>query len=81
MPWLDFFWTNNAIEKISQHGLTVEDVEFVIQNPSYIRRSRSSERQIAFGYSESGDWIACPFDLIDEVTAMPVTAFRPTKGE
>jgi uncharacterized DUF497 family protein len=80
VPWVDFVWTDDAIEKIARHDITTDDVDFVIQNPAYTDMGESSGRDLAFGYTETGEWIACAFEMVDKITAMPITAYTPTKG-
>jgi uncharacterized DUF497 family protein len=64
------------VQHIAEHGLTKEDVENVLEHPQGIGDSRSSDRKIAFGYALSGEKIAVLFDIIDEDTVRPVTAYE-----
>jgi uncharacterized DUF497 family protein len=80
MAWLDFVWTDTAVDKIAQHGLSVSDVETVIQNPIDVSESRSSDRLVARGYTDDGRWIVCVYEAVDRITIMPVTAYEPSKG-
>ncbi len=77
MAWFDFFWTAAAIAKIEEHGLTTEEVEYVVQYPEDTETSRRTDRLIARGVCYNGKYIAVAYEMIDKVTVMPVTAFMP----
>ena len=76
MPYYDFFWTDEIIEHLAEHGLTPEDFERVVQRPFDVRVSRSSDLPAAFGYTEDGRYIIAIYDFIDDVTVLPVTAYE-----
>jgi uncharacterized DUF497 family protein len=64
------------VQHIAEHGLTIEDVEYVLENPSQEARSRSTGRPCCFGYTPGGDYIIVIYDQVDEDTIYPVTAFE-----
>jgi uncharacterized DUF497 family protein len=69
------------VRHIAEHGLTVEDVEFVVEQASREERSRSSGRLCLFGHTRSGEHIIVVFDEIDEDTIYPITAYEvPERG-
>jgi hypothetical protein len=74
--WDDDDNPRGNVSHISEHGLTVDDVEFVLENPTRETRSWSSGRPCCFGYTPSGDYIIVVFDQIDDDTVYPVTAFE-----
>ena len=76
MPWFDVYWLERAIEKVAEHGLSVEDVECVLQEFENEETSRSSGRPVRFGSTPDGRYIAVVFEWIDDVTVMPVTAYE-----
>jgi hypothetical protein len=76
MPYFDFFWTDEIIEHLAEHGVTPEDFERVVQRPVDVRKSRSSELPAAFGYTEDGRYIIAIYDFVDDVTVLPVTAYE-----
>jgi uncharacterized DUF497 family protein len=63
------------VDHIFDHGLTPDDVEFVLGNYESKRASRSSGRPCAFGYTEDGRYILVVYDELDENTIYPVTAY------
>jgi uncharacterized DUF497 family protein len=69
------------VRHIAEHGLTVEDVEYVIEHAASEERSRSSNRLCVFGYTLSGDHIVVVIDEMDEDTIYPMTAYEvPERG-
>jgi hypothetical protein len=76
MPYCFFFWTDEIIEHLAEHGVTQEDFERVVSRPDDVRRSRSSELPAAFGYTEDGRYIIAVYDFVDGVTILPVTAYE-----
>ncbi len=70
------------VEHIQEHGLTVEDVEFVLGNPTSEGVSRSSDRPCVFGVTPDGIYIIVIYEPIDEDSIYPVTAYEvPETGE
>jgi hypothetical protein len=55
--------------------LSVEEVEYVLKNPTERGVSRSSGRPIIFGYTLSGDYVAVVYEELDPDTVYPITAF------
>ncbi|HEV8060792.1 MAG TPA: hypothetical protein VGP68_13010 [Gemmataceae bacterium] len=64
------------IEHIEEHGLTIEDVEHVLANFQSKSVSRSSKQPCVFGHSPEGTFIIVVYELIDEDTVYPVTAYE-----
>jgi uncharacterized DUF497 family protein len=64
------------VEHIQEHGLTIEDVEYVLGDYASEGVSRSSDRQCVFGYTPDGTHIIVVFEMIDEDTIYPVTAYE-----
>lgn len=64
------------VEHIEEHGLTVEDVEHVLANFKSRGVSRSSNCPCVFGHSLDGIFVIVVYELIDEDTIYPVTAYE-----
>jgi len=64
------------VRHIAEHGLLIEDVEFVLENPSSEGTSDSSNRPCCFGYTPDGDYIIVVYEQVDEDTIYPVTAYE-----
>jgi hypothetical protein len=79
VSWFDYLWLEGDegnIEHIAEHGLTQHDVEFVMENFTEERKSRSSGRPIRFGFTPDGRYIAVIYEWMDDVTVYPVTAYE-----
>ena len=64
------------VQHCAQHGLTKEEVEEVLANPTDTDQSRSSGRPVAFGDTSTGKHVMVVYEEIDADTAYPVTAFE-----
>ena len=52
MPWFDFLWVaeqGGNIEHVTEHGVSLDEVEEVVRDPDRVETSRSSGHPIAFG--------------------------------
>lgn len=70
------FEPDENVAHIEQHGLTIEDVEFVLENYQAATVSRSSQRPCVFGYTPDGVYVIVVFDRIDDDTIYPITAYE-----
>jgi uncharacterized DUF497 family protein len=64
------------VRHILEHGISKDEVEEVLRDPSGIDESRSSGLPIAFGETYTGRIIAVVFEVVDDDTAYPVTAYE-----
>ena len=64
------------VAHIEEHGLTVEDVEYVLQGSESEDVSRSSQRPCVFGYTPDGVYVIVVYDQVDQNTIYPVTAYE-----
>ena len=62
------------VQHIAEHGLTVGEVESVLNDPVSADSSDSSGRPCVFGFTPSGEYIIVIFESIDEDSIYPVTA-------
>ena len=79
MPYFIFFWTPEAEQHIAAHGVTRREFEEIVTQPTHTRISRSSGNPIAFGRTSAGRYLACVYEIIDDITVLPVTAYEPEK--
>lgn len=77
MPYYLFVWNEEIEDHLAQHGITPEEFESVVCDPDYVTISRSTGRPIAFGETVDGKYLACVYELLDETTVLPVTAYEP----
>lgn len=64
------------IQHIAEHGLEVEDVEWVLGEPESEGTSKSSGMPVAWGYTPEGVYIIVVYQKIDEHTIRVVTAYE-----
>ena len=57
--WDDYDNPEGNVQHIAEHGLTIEDVMHVLDNPLDKRTSRSTGRPCCFGYTPGGDFHHC----------------------
>lgn len=76
MPWYLFLWDAETEEHLAQHGVAPAEFEEVVCNPDSIGESRSTGRPIAFGYTSGGKYLACVYELADQDTVLPLTAYE-----
>jgi hypothetical protein len=75
MPYYLFLWNGLIEEHLSEHGVTPDEFETIVCDPESVDVSRSSGRIIAFGEID-GRFLACVYEMIDEATVLPVTAYE-----
>ena len=76
MPFFLFVWDDENEEHLAEHGVSVDEFVQVVCDPQRVESSRSSGRKIAFGYTTTGKYLACVYELFDESTVYAITAFE-----
>ncbi len=61
---------------ITEHGLTTDEVEAVLNNPDSADSSGSSGHPCVFGFTPAGEYIVVVFEAIDEDSVYPITAYH-----
>lgn len=74
--WDDDDCPDGNVRHIAEHGLTIEDVEYVLENPAAEGTSISTGRPCCFGYTPGGDFIIVIYEEIDREMIYPVTAYE-----
>ena len=64
------------MDHLAEHGVTPEKFEEVVSDPDEIKVSRSSGRPLAMGYTSTGKYLACLYEMLDELTVDPITAYE-----
>ena len=76
---LVFIWSDEIIAHIAQHDVTPDEFEYVVCHPMELGESDASGRPLAKGFTETGRWLVCIYELEgDGITVIPVTAYEPT---
>jgi uncharacterized DUF497 family protein len=60
----------------AEHVVSKDEVEEVLLHPTDMDVSRSSGRPVAFGDTRDGRHLLVVFELIDEHTIYPITAYE-----
>jgi hypothetical protein len=81
MPSIDIIWDldddpDGNVQHIAEHGLTKDDVRWVLENPVEHDVSRSSGRPLVKGYTADDVYIVVVYEEVDEQTVYPVTAYE-----
>ena len=79
MAWTRVIWDSTPggnVEHIEEHGLEPEEVDHVLLNFESRRTSHSTGRPCVFSYTPDGRHIIVVYELIDEETIMPWTAYE-----
>ena len=75
--WRQIIWNEDRdgnVEHIEQHGITIEDVEHVLEHSPDENASHPSGLPCVFGYTPDGTYIIAVYELIDRDTIYPITA-------
>jgi hypothetical protein len=81
MPYIDILWDldddpEGNVEHIAEHGLSKDDVRWVLEHPLHHEVSRTSGRPMVYGYTSYGVYILVAYEKVDEQTVYPVTAYE-----
>ncbi len=81
MPFDSILWDldddpDGNVKHCAEHGITKEEVEEVLTNPTDTGTSRSSGRPVVFGDTSTGKHLMVAYEEIDADTVYPVTAFE-----
>jgi uncharacterized DUF497 family protein len=74
--WYDPDDPEGNIQHIAEHGLSIEDVEDVLENPASEGSSNATGRPCVWGYTLEGLYIIVIYDQIDDDTIRVVTAYQ-----
>ena len=81
MPVVDIIWDLDGdpegnVQHIAEHGLSKNDVRWVLEHPVRREPSRSTGRPMVFGYTQDDVYIVVIYEQIDKHTVYPVTAYE-----
>jgi uncharacterized DUF497 family protein len=63
------------VQHCGAHGVTKEEVEEVLQNPTDTSISRTTGRPVAFGETTTGRHLIVVYTVINAETVRPITAY------
>jgi hypothetical protein len=82
MAYYEFFWTDEIIEHLAEHGVTPDDFEEIVKFPDIRGVSRSSGRPCCWGETIDGRMLLCIYEKLDDLNVLPVTAYEVlTRGK
>lgn len=76
MPYFEYFWTEEIVQHLAEHGVSREEFETVVSNPDRTSVSRSSGRPCCWGTTMAGRQLFCVYEFLDDMTIIPVTAYE-----
>ena len=76
MPSYLFLWNDEIEAHLAEHDVAPQEFEEVVCRPGRQDMSRSTGRPVAFGYASTGRYLCCVYELLDETTVLPVTAYE-----
>ncbi len=77
MEWMQVIWDHSPdgnVQHFDEHDLTIDEVDFVLENYDVKRRSRSSGRPCVFGYTPDGRYIVVIYQEVGDAI-IPITAY------
>ena len=63
------------VQHIAEHGLTMDEVEYVLDHAAAEATSVSSGRPCRFGYTSSREYIIVIYEQVDDMI-YPITAYH-----
>jgi hypothetical protein len=81
MPFDTILWDldddpEGNVQHCADHGVTKEEVEEVLEQPTDTDVSRTSGRPVVFGDTSAGRHLMVVYERVDAVTVYPVTAYE-----
>ena len=64
------------VRHCAEHGITKEEVEEVLQEPSDADLSRSSGRPVVFGDTTTGRHLMVVYETVERDAVYPITAYE-----
>lgn len=75
MPEFSILYDELIEHHIARHDVTMDEFQQVVNNPSFII-SQDNDRMRAEGFTASGRYLACVYEVIDDFQILAVTAFE-----
>ena len=81
MPYHTIIWDldddpDGNVQHCAEHGVTMGEVEQVLQRASDADLSRSSGRPVVFGDTNTGRHLMVVYETIEADTVYPITAYE-----
>jgi hypothetical protein len=79
MAYFQFVWTDAIVDHLSEHGVSQDDFEGVVNQPERRGESRSTGRPCCWGEATDGRYLLCIYEYLDDLTIIPVTAYEVSR--
>lgn len=79
MSYFQCIWTAEIAEHLSEHGVSQDDFEHVINQPERRGKSRSTGRPCCWGETVDGRYLLCVYEYLDLLTIIPITAYEVSR--
>jgi hypothetical protein len=76
IPSYEYVWTEEIIGHLAEHGVSPDEFESVVSNPKSRDISRATRRPCCFGEALDGRYLYCVYEMLDDATVIPVTAYE-----
>ncbi len=81
MDFVQIIWDNledpdGNVEHIAEHGLTIEDVEYVLAHPESEAVSKSTGLPVRWGHTIDEIHIIVVYELVDKDVIRVITAYE-----
>ena len=63
-------------EHVAQHGVSRDEFEEVVLNPEWTGKSRRTGDPVARGWTSTGKYLLCVYEMLNDVQVYPITAFE-----
>jgi uncharacterized DUF497 family protein len=79
MAFFQFVWTGESVAHLSEHGVSQDDFETVVNYPERRGKSRSTGRPCCWGETGDGRYLLCVYEYLDVLTVVPITAYEVSR--
>lgn len=76
MGYFQFQWTDEIVAHLSEHDVSQDDFESVVNQPQRRGESRSTGRPCCWGETPDGRYLLCVYEYLDVITIIPITAYE-----
>ena len=79
MPYVEFLWMDETVDHIAEHDVTTDEFEYMVRHRDRRDVSHSSGLPCCWGTTPEGRFLFCVYEMIDDITIYPVTAYEPSE--
>jgi len=79
MAFFHFQWTDEIVAHLSEHDVSRDEFESVVNHPERRGESRSTGRPCCWGETPDGRYLLCVYEYLDQLTIIPITAYEVSR--